>query len=715
MDKDIQTFIIWKNARVIEYEILEKIRKSFKILKEYEITWTPSLFGENLSAFYGDNFIYNLFQRKTRGEGPFVFVIVEDEFPNYITVSANRGNVSVNEKTFMLKKDVRGLLNSFAFHASNDLYEARCNIALLLGKSLDDFMMSTMLDGSRESLKQDIPCVRGWRSLSEFFYILNETCTYVLLRGFDAIPDTHTYAVNGDIDLLVDDMKRFLAVLNPRIPTNKNIFHFFNWEDFGADNRHLLIHPKFVGDNYYDIEWQKKILATRLLNEKKVYVPSDEMYFWSLLYHGVFHKENWWKYNSVFESLAPKIGVDYKSDKGYLCKLMTTFLKNNGYEIAAHLDNKASSLILDNIKDDSLLKETTLYCYKTLPYSFVVFSERAIFYEPELVTEFVNKHDIFPDMERHVLDKTSSIYNFLKNREKNENEYLWNFSRRNKEVSVFTYRNSNGKKSLEKHFIGGLSHVDTEYITYNAQSDIPYCEGAVKYEDELLKTYIDCGKDLFLKKLEDFVEWVFARFYLKDDADFLNLEAWDCLPRNVFFFVDRDLEERFVFFDTEAEYKNKIRKSYWLAILAFELERFLYFNTLESYTVYFNFIKKYKLDDIWLDARKQRDREIAEICFNQNECLYEKVEAYCSLKDRNEVLEKRIEDLYQCRDDLYRCRDDLYKRTDDLYRRLDDISLHTSAVENQNALMQKSVSWHLGRAITYIPRKLISLGAGKRL
>lgn len=86
-----------------------------------------------------------------------------------------------------------------------------------------------------------------------------------------------------------------------------------------------------------------------------------------------------------------------------------------------------------------------------------------------------------------------------------------------------------------------------------------------------------------------------------------------------------------------------------------------------------------------------------------------------NLQNLLENKEKECADLYARTNDLYRCRDDLYKRTDDLYRRLDDISLHISAVENQNALMQKSVSWHLGRAITFIPRKLISLGAGKRL
>ena len=404
MNRDIQTFIIWKNARAFEEDILNKIKSNFTILKEYEITWTSELFGENLSAFYGDNFIYNMFQRQVRGEGAFVFVIAEDKKPNYITVTANRGEVQVNEKAFKLKQEVRELLKTFSFHSSNDVQEARHNIALLLGKNLNDFLSSVELDGEREIIHQDIPSARGWKSLSEFFYILNETCSYVLLRSFDAIPNSHTYDKNGDIDLLVDDMKKFLAILNPTIPTHKNAFHFFNWEDFGEDNKHLLIHPKFVGDNYYDINMQKKILETRRLNEKSVYVPSDEMHFWTLLHHGVFHKENWQKYDSIFKELAPKINVEYKPDKEYLCQLMTNYMKNNNYKVDWHLDNGAASLMPHNIKDNSILKkEPVFYCYNNSPFRFVVFSERAIFLEPELVTEFINQHDIFPDLERHIL------------------------------------------------------------------------------------------------------------------------------------------------------------------------------------------------------------------------------------------------------------------------------------------------------------------------
>lgn len=622
MKRNIQTFIIWKNARAFEEDILNKIKSNFTILKEYEITWTPELFGENLSAFYGDNFIYNMYQRKIRGEGAFVFIIAEDTNPNYINVTANRGEVQVNEKAFKLKQEVRELLKTFSFHSSNDVQEARHNIALLLGKNLNDFLNSTELDGKREILHQDIPSARGWKSLSEFFYILNETCNYVLLRGFDAIPDTHIYAQNGDIDILVDDIKKFLAILNPTIPTNKNAFHFFNWEDFGEDNKHLLIHPKFVGDNYYDTNMQRKMLETKILNSKGVYVPSDEMYFWSLLHHGIFHKENWQKYDAILKELARKIGVNYKADKEYLCNLLTDYMMKNGYHVAWHLDANACSLIPENIKDKSLFKEPVLYCYKNSAFKFVVFSEEAIFYEPELVTEFISQYDIFLDLHRHVLDKNSNIYKFIKSRML-KNEYLWSFSKRKDKYSLFSYKNKDDIKSFDKRFVPRQTQFSTKHILYKEDLNIKYINCKIKVEDILLGTLVKVGYQAFIQELDKFISELFYKYELFTNSNYLKEIAWDYLPRNVFFD-----DNNYIFFDREAKYIKPIRKSQCIANIVLDLNNNFYFNETEKYNLYKYFINKYNLEDIWAWSVTQREKEVGELLYTNKVNCYEEVNSF---------------------------------------------------------------------------------------
>ena len=645
MNKDIQTFIIWKNARTFEEDILNKIKSDFTILKEYEITWTPELFGENLSAFYGDNFIYNMFQRQVRGEGAFIFVIAEDKIPNYITVTANRGEVQVNEKAFKLKQDVRELLKTFSFHSSNDIQEARHDIALLLGKNLEDFLSSTELDGKREILHKDIPSARGWKSLSEFFYILNETCNYVLLRSFDAIPDSHTYDKNGDIDLLVDDIKKFLAILNPTIPTHKNAFHFFNWEDFGEDNKNLLIHPKFVGDNYYDVNMQKKTLETRRLNKKGVFVPSDEMYFWTLLHHGIFHKENWQKYDSIFRELALKINVEYKPDKDYLCNLMTDYMKKNDYHVAWHLDYRACSLITNNIKDKSLFKDPVLYCYKNSTDRFLIFSEEAIFHEPELVTEFISQYDIFLDLHRYILDKNSSIYKFIRSRVP-KREYLWSFAKRKDKISLFSYKNKDGVKTFDKRFIPRQKVLSTDFIEYTEEENIKYIDCKTKVEDILIDSYVKSGYKSFLVELDKFVSELFFRFELLENDNYLQGESWDYLPRNVFY------DEKYIFFDTEAKYKKPIRKTQAIANIVLDFNYKFNFSEDEKYEIYKYLTDKYMLTDTWEWCKNQRKVEVKEIIDNTNnqkmcyncveemfkktsECFIQKIESKINLNDSN--------------------------------------------------------------------------------
>ena len=81
ISQNITTFIIWKNARRDENYILNEISKIYSILKCYNVNWTPEKYGENLSAFYGDNFIYNMHQRNIRGEGEFIFIIAYDNNP----------------------------------------------------------------------------------------------------------------------------------------------------------------------------------------------------------------------------------------------------------------------------------------------------------------------------------------------------------------------------------------------------------------------------------------------------------------------------------------------------------------------------------------------------------------------------------------------------------------------------------------------------------
>lgn len=615
---DIQCFIIWKNARHKENEIFSLIQKDFDILKIYYVNWSPDKFGENLSAFYGDNFIYNRMQRQIRGEGEFIFILGRTKQPVYEIRQTNRGAVSVNIRAYDLKQKIRSeLVGNFSFHSSNNMDETRHAVVLILGKSLKDLCAVEDFDGQSEIVHQDIPCVCGYKNLREFFYILNETCRYAVLRGFDALPDTHTYEKNGDIDLLVDDMKKFLALVNPRIRTDLNTFHFFNWENMGKGNPNLLIHPKFVGDNYYDINMQKKILETRVLNDKGIYVPSNEMYFWSLLHHGVFHKENWQKYDAIFKRIAPEIGVEYKADKKYLCRLMTDYMKTNSYIVAKHLDKGAAALIEKNIRNKKILKkENVFYIYEN-NYSCVVFHEKAIFENPELVTKFISEYDIFIDLERHRLDKKSPVYSYVNKAFKTKKECCWKFRNTVNDISCLSY---NPQSGFQRVFLSGRERNETDALIYTEERNIPFIEGK-NFNIKLIEEYVNHGEQAFLNEMDKFIQVLFNTFQDTTNPSFLDGSAWDMLPKNCF-----EKDRRFIFFDREAFCKYPLSKSLMLANIFLDFNYRFWFTREERYKFYRYFIEKHHLNDSFVDAEQRRSPEIVKILSDSRIAFSKKLE-----------------------------------------------------------------------------------------
>ena len=55
MEKELNIFIIWENARKNTDNILQTMRKKFEIRDVYEITWKRENFTKNLRRFYGAN------------------------------------------------------------------------------------------------------------------------------------------------------------------------------------------------------------------------------------------------------------------------------------------------------------------------------------------------------------------------------------------------------------------------------------------------------------------------------------------------------------------------------------------------------------------------------------------------------------------------------------------------------------------------------------
>lgn len=127
-----------------------------------------------------------------------------------------------------------------------------------------------------------------WNSLEQLFSVLNEKCNYVVLRNFQYLPEQFRSELHGDIDILTDDVDRIVEIIGAeKFKPQKYRTHYLC--EIGEDTVHFDF--RFVGDNYYCKNWEEHILNHRIM-QKGIYIPNEEDYKYTILYHALIHKTN---------------------------------------------------------------------------------------------------------------------------------------------------------------------------------------------------------------------------------------------------------------------------------------------------------------------------------------------------------------------------------------------------------------------------------------
>jgi hypothetical protein len=339
---EIHIFILWESLASLREAVLHELGERFKVLRVFRVHWTRSLFARNLSRFYGQRLPPGCHKESTTGTGPFTLVVVRDPKPVYELRHKNGHGVSVNLNTFELKnkyRSVDGELNPI--HASDTAQEARHDLSLLLGigeKELEMFGQAVW-DGQEDELFQDPVGTRGWESLDQFFSVLNETLSYVVLRNFESFPDRYFMGLHGDIDLLVSDFNEGMLVSNAqKISTNQSRVDC----EVSIAGQLVPFDFRFVGDGYFDHRWQKEVLADRQ-NFCGVFVPSAKQHFFTLLYHSLVHKTHVsTDYQERLQTLSAglkdvKDEVDF-SDRKEATAVLRKFMRSSGYRFTRPQD-----------------------------------------------------------------------------------------------------------------------------------------------------------------------------------------------------------------------------------------------------------------------------------------------------------------------------------------------------------------------------------------
>ncbi|MEY8483046.1 hypothetical protein D3Z53_25510 [Lachnospiraceae bacterium] len=129
-----------------------------------------------------------------------------------------------------------------------------------------------------------------WNNIQEIFDTLNRSSVnYVILRNYESLSDTKIF-MDGheDIDLLCDNISLVKKLLNTR-----KIYKFPGRNSYTIrfNNIKIQIDIRYIGDGYYDTNWEKAILKSKKLFNDYIYVIGDEMYFYTLIYHAIYQKK----------------------------------------------------------------------------------------------------------------------------------------------------------------------------------------------------------------------------------------------------------------------------------------------------------------------------------------------------------------------------------------------------------------------------------------
>ena len=329
---DIFLFIIWSSAKKQKEQIIEDIRKSFIVLKVIEVAWSVEQFPNNLSRFYGQKLPKNSFKERICGLDPFWLVIVEDKNPVYELRKTTRGidelvNINMFDKKSIYRKWTAeaGEKVHSKIHGTNSLEETRHDLALLLGLSIEDFLKNE--DSIPDHWNHDIVGTNGWESLNQLFYILNNTCRYVVLRNFEGLPESFHVGSHEDIDILTDNYNEILhiAKATPVFKQNYRVQCLTK-----VDGKNVQFDFRYVGDGYYDKKWEKEILDNRIISND-VYIPDSDNYKYMILYHALIHKK--FIASDYIERLNSMFG-----ENNWNLDTLTAFMNRNNYSYCEPVD-----------------------------------------------------------------------------------------------------------------------------------------------------------------------------------------------------------------------------------------------------------------------------------------------------------------------------------------------------------------------------------------
>lgn len=326
-------FIIWEKALFKKDEITDNIKHNFEVIFESFYCWDKKTFSDDISNFYGTNLKNSKSKIKHCGNGPFYLIVVLDKNPRYKIRNTSNGFCYVNSNVFDKKLEFRKMVGGgHKIHATNNSNEYEIDIKKLFKNNWNDLKNIDISKDLKIKKQND----GRWKSLEDVFKFINETVEYVILRNFENLEGLIKNDINQhpDIDILCEDTQK-LANLIGAIKTSS--IKYRKQYYLLIDNKKIFFDLRGVNENYYCYPFSKKILQDRL-KKNYFYVPNNEDFHYSLMYHAIIHKQqiSLDYLNKLLEISKPKGNV--LNFNTYFFEKLTSFLQKMNFKIVEPLD-----------------------------------------------------------------------------------------------------------------------------------------------------------------------------------------------------------------------------------------------------------------------------------------------------------------------------------------------------------------------------------------
>lgn len=173
--------------------------------------------------------------------------------------------------------------------------------------------------------------MKEWNSIEEMFASLHEAnYKYIILRNYEEIDEDNFYiSGHADIDFLTENGYVFAKTIGayPRFVEDDGIHYIVK-----ISGVEVIIDTRSIGDGYYDVNWERNILANRIMKDDRFYVSDYKNYYYSLVYHSILQKKELsFDYLNRLNVMAASLGVDAKNEQTHLNEL-EKFMRSENYK-----------------------------------------------------------------------------------------------------------------------------------------------------------------------------------------------------------------------------------------------------------------------------------------------------------------------------------------------------------------------------------------------